>query len=183
MAIIPIANLVLLFKASLNDSSPKRRSKSAQFAAGAFGIAIGVLLVGGGIAIQTILDEKIRENNQRIENDPYLAGRMAEIIGGDLTVEDSLQAMATGFSGRLAVDDVTFLVSVKVEGDTLRRILEVTRDDFFVTEEFRHKSNASICAFPAMIPLLKGGATIEDVYILKSGTAVGTVVTTLQQCP
>lgn len=181
MALIPLVNLVLLFKPSM-IGAPDTRSKIVRFLAATFGIATGFFIFGSGKAIENIFDKKLAANNQRIETDKDLAGKIFEIVSESTPIEETLRSMKMGFAGREEVDEVTFLVAVDVDGNTLRRTLEVTRDDFAVTEGFRQRSNKSVCAFPAIAPLLRKGAIIEDVYILKSGAAVGTVVTTQQKC-
>lgn len=182
MAVIPLANLWLLFKPSLSDVLEEAKAKAVHRGVYAAGIALGFMIIGSGKILEDTVTKNIEENNRRIASDDALASKMTEALIGMMTVENALKALATDAVLPQKVDAVTALVAVEADKLTLRRTLDVSTDRFVVTEDFRHLVNNGICSFSPFALLLKKGVTIEDVYVLKSGGEIGSVVTTIQQC-
>jgi len=77
---------------------------------------------------------------------------------------------------------VTTLASIEADGSRLMRTYVVTREDFTLTDQFRVKIQDIVCAYAPFTPLLRAGATIEEVYVKTDGSLIGTHVVSQRSC-
>jgi hypothetical protein len=176
LAFIPLANLILLFKASKNSLSPNP-IPTISLLSGGTGIASGFLMAAASIVLSAgfqVQSDKIIE-----ETDPEQG--IASLVRSQ-GLDGALETIATESQVPIALDEVTTLALIKADGSRLMRTYVVTRGDFILTDQFRAKIRDIVCAYAPFTPLLRAGATIEEVYVKADGSLIGTHVVSQHSC-
>lgn len=176
LALIPLANLVLHLKASKNALSPNR-IPTISLLSGRTGIASGFVMAGASIVLSAgfqVQSDRMVENADPEQGIAFLVRSQG--------LDGALETIATESQIPIALDEVTTLASIKADGSRLMRTYVVTRGDFILTDQFRAKIQNTVCAYAPFTPLLRAGATIEEVYVKTDGSLIGAHAVTQHSC-
>lgn len=181
LAFIPLANLWLLLTPSKNAVSANR-TPTIPILTGVFGVLAGFILLAGTIAVNGFLAVQQRTVAQQAKSDPAAQQASVEFFVRSNGIEKALVSMAEAFQAPLTVDEVTTLARIEADGTHLRRIFIVDRTGVTLTDDFRQKTRNMVCAHPPFLPLFRAGATVNEVYVERSGREIGSIAVTSQEC-
>ena len=182
LGFIPLAALWLLLTPSKNAISANR-VPTIPLLSGGLGVLTGIvsLAVGAGVAIY--LDERFRMLAQQAG--PGTAAQQQVLVRSTIRsegLEETLSRMAAGPQAPIAVDDVTTLARIEAVGTLLRRTYVIDTEGMRMTDEFRTRSRAAICAWPPFEPILRAGGSIREIYVESGGRKIGSVFVTSDEC-
>ena len=182
LAFIPFANLVLLFKPSQDPASANARPVMG-WMAGVVGVLIGIVVLGVAVSLSRYVEKATeRQMAELAESNPEFATTSIEVMLQADGLASVLKIMAAEAPTPVVVDEITMLTRVEAIGDELRRTYVVSFDMPPFHESFRDEIERGICAYSAFEPLLEAGATINEVYVLGDGSALGDYRVTRESC-
>lgn len=177
MAIVPLANLVLLFKRPLDWSKGSWRRSALD----TLGVVFGVFLFMLGSAIGKVAEQENMDLVRRAEADPAMQQASVDMMLRGQGLEATLRQMAAEVESR-PVDEMTTLLRVEGDGTTLRYVYEVATDLAELPASVRTELVEQNCAYDALHALIEAGATVEHVYRASNGSEVGRVSVTRMLC-
>ena len=177
MAIVPLFNLLLLFK----GPQDWEQSSFKAIALNALGSIFGLCLLVLGVGIEHIATEQSLALASRIENDPEFISRSIAASIRRKGLEATLLEMATDVPSR-RIDESTILKRVENEGTTLRYVYEVSADTPSLSASTSIALVNQVCGDAILHPLIEAGGTLEFVYLHGDGTKADTVAVTLESC-
>lgn len=174
LAIIPVANLVLLLKPSKNASVNKL---TLPLFSGGLGVVSGFVLLIFGAVATTLLNERLAK-----QADTIAPADSIDFLLRTRGLEGTLAAMAREAQLPVAVDSITTLSRIDADGQILRRIFTVKTDVPSLSADFGARVIQTVCQIEAFAPPLRAGATIEEVYLNEVGNEIGRQQVTSQKC-
>lgn len=175
MALVPVFNLVLIFKRPADWTKEKSGANLAITM-----VVLGVALAAVWVGLVMAAREDIDAMQRRVASDPALRRLNMDMSLRGLGLERTLRDMAEGVQGQ-RVDDVTTLLRVEGDGTTLRYVYEVTNNEPTLPPAMRDETLTYNCTH-GLRPLIEAGATIEHVYHRADGQDYGTVTVTRALC-
>lgn len=172
LAFIPLANLILLFKASQNKLAT---SPTITILTGAKGILVGFLAIFAGSALSVFLEREMAslEPTEQAETlDNLLAAQGLETTLKQIASEVFPQQL----------DETTLLKKVEANKTELSYIYEVSveiekLDPSAITALIQQN-----CNYEFLTHLIKAGTTIKHIYFRLDGSRIDTVTVTRQIC-
>lgn len=174
LAFIPIASLVLLGKPSKNAMS-LNRIPTIQLLSGGLGVLSGIAMFVASYVLSGWAETRL---DAMVEN----AAPSIDFLLRTQGIDATLKAMADEARLPHMVDEVTTLAFVKAVGTRLQRTYIVSRDGMVMSTQFRTGLVQNFCAYELFIPLLRAGATFEEVYVNNDGSEIGSQVITRDIC-
>lgn len=176
LGLIPLLNFVLLLKGSKRTVSPYQ-IPTIRLLTGGVGIATGfvMLIAGAGLSawFETLSEEMFKQTDPGLSIESMLRTQ---------GVERTLKVLAANAGPPHVVDEVTTLSSIEADGVRLRRTFVVTADNMVMSDRFRAIIERDICSYEPFVPLLREGASIEEIYNKADGSAIGRHVVNQDQC-
>ena len=176
LAFIPLAGLVLLGKPSKNAMS-LNRIPTIQLLSGGLGVLLGIAMFVVSYVLSDWAETRL---DAMVENaDP---GMGIELMLRTQGIDATLRAMADEAQLPVMIDEVTTLTFLKAVGTRFQRTYIVSRDGMVMSTQFRTGLVQNFCAYEPFMPLLRAGATFEEVYVNKDGSEIGSQVITRDIC-
>jgi hypothetical protein len=181
LAFIPLANLVLLF------ARPRANSVAGSGAiplmSGGLGVLSGFLCLIGTVTLSAyITTESQRLVDQAAATNPAFQTRSLETGIAGLGVNETLRQLASEVPVPETLDEVTTLVRVEADGDTLRYVYELSEEVTSIPFSMRVSLVNSNCRLPFFEPIFKADGNIQHLYLGKDGSEIGRVDVTRQAC-
>ncbi|MGD1879498.1 MAG: hypothetical protein ACFB13_18610 [Kiloniellaceae bacterium] len=178
LAFIPLANLWLLLKPSKNESAA---DPTIPILTGGFGVATGFVFYLGAVGLSSYLATEVDRIAESATHNTHAQQVSIDYLLRANGLEATLEQLAVGVPPQ-KIDQSTSLKHVESHGATLQYVYEVS-DDIAVlpnslSKDLTHKN----CSNQAIRPLIEAGATLEHIYLRRSGDVVGTVVVTPEKC-
>lgn len=181
LAFIPIANFWLLLTPTRNAVSANRTPTIPLFSGG-LGVLTGFVLLVAASSVTAFIDMQAREMEQRARTEPLSQQASMEFLIRSNGLEGTVKLLADQSQTPITVDNVTTLARIEAAGTQLRRTYVVDFEGMIITDDFRQESRSGICAYAPIIPLLRAGATIREVYVERGGHEIGSIMVTRQEC-
>lgn len=178
MAMVPFANLVLLFK------RPRDWTKSGlgTFTLNALGVVFGLFLMVIGGSLDRVAEEMTADMARQTESDPAMQVFVVDMMLKGQGLEATLIQLAAEVPRQQVLDETTTLLRVEGVGTTLRYVYEVSTDVLELPESMRNSLLLQNCNLAALRPVIDAGATVEHLYARREGSEWGTVTITRQLC-
>lgn len=178
-AFIPLANFWLLFKRSIKPESINRAPVLSAMS-GTAGVVLGLVVLIGAMTYRGLLTEHLSNLPQNLppESATSLVLRMLQTQG----LEKTLAQMAEGAPLPKRIDGITTLKMIRADGGQLFRTYIVGGDSPVLASDLSQRVVRSLCSYDLFIPLLREGATINEVYLSTTGSPLGTVTVTRTMC-
>ncbi|MFP4004973.1 MAG: hypothetical protein ACLFV8_14460 [Alphaproteobacteria bacterium] len=182
IALIPFLNLFLIFWPSRQKESP-RRINAVPVPRGWFGVFLGLLLLGLYVALDYGHRMQARITAEEAQKTADPAKSMAFLIR-TRGLEETLEIVAREGNKRLPVqiDKVTRLATLSADGKVLSRTYIVSLEEVTPNPEFEKLVVRALCAYKPFVPLLREGATIEEIYKKTDGTLIAKYTVTQEKC-
>lgn len=181
LAFIPLANLVLLFARPRANSAAG--SGAIPLFSGGLGVFSAFFCLIGTIALSAyITTESQRIVEEAAATDPAFQTKSLEtgIVG--LGINETLRQLASEVPVPEALDEVTTLVRVDADGDTLRYVYELSGEVTSIPFSMRVSLVNSNRKLPFFEPVFKADGSIQHLYLGQDGSEVGRVDVTRQAC-
>ncbi len=168
--IVPVANLILVFKAPAN----KAENTGILFKAGNFfGVVLGVLILALGNVVSKEVDRTIERAAIQASEDPELVALSIDAMLRSNGLVHTLAQMASEVPPG-PIDEVTSLISVEGDGQVIRYTYRLSSDVKSFPSEFHNNLIEGNCSENGLVPILRAGAVIEHLYMNKKGHIIGT---------
>lgn len=177
MALVPIANLVLLFRRPLDW----KEGSWGRLGLNILGVVFGLFLMVLGSGIGEVAEHETEAMARRAETDPAMQRAGIDVMLRSQGLETTLRLMAAEVASQ-RVDETTTLLRVEGSGTTLRYVYEVSTDAAELPASMRTGLIEQNCAYEAFRPLIEAGATLEHVYQRRNGSEMGRVAVSRQLC-
>lgn len=178
MALVPFANLFLLFKAPLQ----KDETNSAARMAGNFvGVVLGLFLLALAQGLTKASDDVLDNMIERVGDDAELQSISIAAMLRAQGLEAVLKQMAPEVPSQ-KVDETTTLLRVEASATTLRYVYQVDTDAQNLPASVRRGLTKHNCTYEALASVIQAGATIVHFYGRPDGTELGMVTITQTIC-
>lgn len=177
MAIVPFVNLALVFKRPMDWQKSGPRTLSLNI----LGILFGVLLLLIGLGLGSIAQKQTAYATSQAESDPALYEAHIDLLLNEQGLETTLAQMAAETPSQ-RLDEMTTLLRVEAEGNTLRYVYEVSTDMKELPVAVQTKLLEDNCGVVALRRLFEAGATVVHIYMLIDGTKIATITTSQRLC-
>jgi uncharacterized membrane protein YhaH (DUF805 family) len=172
LAFIPFANFWLLLTPSKTEVSANR-VPTIPLLTGGLGVLSGFVMLAGGIALNAY---------SQVEAQRAVESAAAEGVFVEATLDRVLVQMAVEVATPMTVDEVTTLLRMEADGDTLRYVYEISSDPEALSISMRTGLIQQNCTYDAIRAIIEAGATIEHLYLRRDRSEVGTVTVTRAIC-
>lgn len=184
MAFIPIANLWLLFTASIHPQPAPPAYEDKGALAGLAGWTGGVL----GVVLLLLNAAMIRSVTNAVEsasaNDPRLAaGLTRHMAQSDAGLESLLRMSVAQITVPARIDEITMLDRVDVQGTTLSYHYSVASDIAALPANFSDGIFQNNCKNESITPILEGGGALDYVYTNSAGVEIARYHNDKASCP
>jgi hypothetical protein len=178
LGMIPLLNLVLLFYPPQDGHATASRAAALK---GPGGVVLGLVLLGSSVALDRWIENRIEQLAAQAEADP--SGAVQEAMIEAQGIEEVLRIVAEQSQPLLpaVIDEATTLVSVEAIGPVLRRTFVITLEISW-TDELGKEVAATLCGDNVLRSFLRGGATLEEVYVDKQRSPLKTYAVSEASC-
>ena len=172
LAFIPLANLWLLLTPSKTEVSANR-VPTIPLLTGGVGVFVGfvMLAAGGGLT-----------GYSQMEVERMIENATSEGVFERVILDRVLKEMAAEVATPMIVDDITTLLRMEADGDTIRYVYEISSDPETLSISMRAGLVQQNCTYDALRPVIEAGAIIEHLYLRRDLSEVGTVTITRTIC-
>lgn len=181
LAVIPLANFVLLLQASRNAVS-SNRFPTITLLSGKLGVISGFVMATVSVALGTFLGRQSNKILADAQNNPAAQSVVIDYMVRTQGVEGTLKKVVSDSHTPIVVDEVTTLTRIEAGGNRLRRTYVVNLENISLNRNFWAGIEKNICSYGPFSPLLHEGAAIEEVYVKPDGLLIGTLVVTQESC-
>lgn len=181
LALIPIANFVLLLKDSRKFFSPNR-IPTINLLSGKEGVVSGLVIAFVSIALLGFFGRQSENILANMQNNPKAQSATIEYMVRTQGLEETIKAIVRASQTPVVVDEVTTLKKVESEGSRMRRTYAVDLEDVSLSRSFWYGIEKQICSYVPFSLLLREGAAIEDVYVELDGSLIGAHLVTQESC-
>jgi hypothetical protein len=171
-AIIPIANLLLLLRRSKFLPATEPMAVAA-FMAGWFGVVSGFIMLMLAVLFVVSLNQIVAIGLENERADPVAARMQMDSLIQANGVEATLDLLASGPQPPTPKDEDTGLIQIKAKGTQLQRIYLVASETFTLADEYLKSIEQLICSSDLFEPLLKAGASVNEIYLKPDGSEFG----------
>jgi hypothetical protein len=171
-AIIPIANLLLILRRS-KFLPPTEPMAVAAFMAGWFGVVSGFIMLMLAVLFVVSLNQIVAISLENERADPAAARMQMDSLIQANGVEATLDLLVSGPQPPTPKDEDAGLIQIKAKGTQLQRIYLVASEKFTLADEYRKSIERVICSSDLFEPLLKAGASVNEIYLKPDGSEFG----------
>jgi len=171
LALLPLLNLWLGLRRSRAPASPDQ-THVPRFFSGDAGIQLGAGLWVVAIVLGAAAGLLSPPELGTAADEARTAALRTELVAAR-GVERTLQLLTAPIATPVTVDDGIVLTAVDVEGTRLRRSYTITFDAPMFDDGVLADIRATICGSPYDGPLIRAGATVEEVYRDAAGRLIG----------
>jgi hypothetical protein len=175
LAVIPLANLVLLLKRTNNGPLPDRDKKLPKLSGGLL-VSAGMAMIAAAAGLAVMLYEvrdaiRVREHAalelQLSQTEALIRSRGLEAALAQLA-EDEVKSQTE--------NDIISLTSVEYGEEVIRYNYKIATGAWFFNDEFREMVIEYVCSLGYLTNILQAGARIEQVFYQPNGIRHGAVV-------
>lgn len=176
-AFVPIANLVLMFTPSKEQTS----EPVIPLLKGTLGVFVGIVVFMASNGLAAYINMEASRMASESTSDANVEQMSIDDLLRYQGLEATLQQLADAVPQQ-KVDEITILQKVEADGSTLRYLYEISSDLQELGVLMRSQTIQHNCTFDAMRPILEAGGKIEHVYYRISGTEIGIITVTKEIC-
>lgn len=179
LAFVPLANLILLFKAPLNQLKTNPRWHWVRCTALVFS-AFAFMMIGRGLSV-AIENSVERNTASAVNSNPMVADKLSKAAMQNSSIKDLLAVMAKEVKTPLTVDEVTTLTKVNANNNELTYQYAISSNISTLPDFFKENLKKTLCS-GTLKPVIDRGATISAVYKANNGNEIGSVSVDLSIC-
>lgn len=181
LALLPLANLWLGLRPSRAPDSPDQTRVPWLFSGDA-GIQLGAWLWIMAVVLSGAAG-LLRPAELGTSDDEARTAALRTQLVAARGVEGALRLLAAQIGTPIVAGDGILLTAVEVDGTLFRRRYTISFDAPMFDDGVRADIRSTICGSPYDGPLIRAGATVEEVYRDPAGRLIGTVDAGPASCP
>lgn len=180
LAFVPLANLILLLKASKQEFSGSKIA-TIPLVTGRAGVLSGFFVFGIALALSWYLDVAMSRMTWDYSNPAEHAAAITYMIRSQ-GLEETLQEMTLEVQVPVQLSELITLHEVEIGPGTIRYILRMAREVFPISDGFRQEVVQSICSDIPLRPILEAGGAVEYTYLSRDLQEIGHFRVTVADC-
>ncbi|HEV7317610.1 MAG TPA: hypothetical protein VGO04_03245 [Ensifer sp.] len=169
LAFIPIANLLLIFAPSQEQSRPSPR----QMPRGILLVALSVVLIAASAGVSQWVKGRLALEGEVAQDNMPLQAKLARYEVQTFGLDAFLTGLAKGVTVPMKIDDITTLTAVEADKDIYRYVYEISDKTAALTGSARDLMMNAWCKSAEITLMTDVGATVEGRYFSPDGNLLG----------